>query len=76
MYIIIVGLGGIGRSLVKQAVEHGNNVVVIDHDESRCSEILEHYDILAVTGNATDKTILEEAGIDRTDAFVCGAHPF
>jgi len=70
MYIIIVGLGGIGRSLVKQAVEHGNNVVVIDHDEPRCSEILEHYDILAVTGNATDKTILEEAGIDRTDAFV------
>ncbi|GAB6286846.1 MAG: TrkA family potassium uptake protein [Methanoregula sp.] len=70
MYIIVVGLGGIGRSLVKQAVEHGNNVVVIDQDETRCSEILEHYDILAVTGNATDKTILEEAGIDRTDAFV------
>jgi len=46
MYIIIVGLGGIGRSLVKQAVEHGNNVVVIDHEEARCSEILEHYDIL------------------------------
>ena len=31
---------------------------------------MEHYDILAVTGNATDKIILEEAGIDRTDAFV------
>jgi len=70
MYIIIVGLGGIGRSLVKQAVEHGNNVVVIDHEEARCSEILEHYDILAITGNATDKSTLEEAGIDRTDAFV------
>ena len=50
MYIIIVGLGGIGRSLVKQAVEHGNNVVVIDQEEARCSEILEHYDILAITG--------------------------
>ena len=36
----------------------------------RCSEILEHYDILAITGNATDKSTLEEAGIDRTDAFV------
>ena len=70
MYIIIVGLGGIGRSLVKQAVEHGNNVVVIDQEENRCSEILEHYDILAITGNATDKSTLEEAGIDRTDAFV------
>ena len=70
MYIIIVGLGGIGRSLVAQAVEHGNNVVVIDQDEARCSDILEHHDVLAITGNATDKSILEEAGIDRTDAFV------
>ena len=34
MYIVIVGLGGIGRSLVRQAVDHGNNVVVIDQDES------------------------------------------
>jgi trk system potassium uptake protein len=70
MYIIIVGLGGIGRNLAKMGVEHSHNVVVIDQDESRCSEILEHYDVLAVTGNATDKTILEEAGIDRADALI------
>lgn len=70
MYIIIVGLGGIGRSLVAQAVEHGNNVVVIDQNEARCSEILEHHDVLAITGNATDKSVLEEAGIDRADALV------
>jgi len=70
MYIIIVGLGGIGRSLTQLAVEHGNNVVIIDRDEQRCSEVLEHYDVLAVTGNATDKSILEDAGIDRADALV------
>jgi len=70
MYIIIVGLGGIGRNLAKQAVEHAHTVVVIDQDEARCSELLEHYDVLAVTGNATDKTILEEAGVDRADAMI------
>jgi len=37
MYIIIVGLGGIGRNLTQMAVEHGNNVVIIDRDEQRCS---------------------------------------
>jgi trk system potassium uptake protein TrkA len=26
--------------------------------------------VLAITGNATDKSVLEEAGIDRADAFV------
>jgi trk system potassium uptake protein TrkA len=70
MYIIIVGLGGIGRNLVKLAVEHANNVVVIDQEEARCSEVLEHYDVLAVTGNSTDKITLEEAGIDRADAII------
>ncbi len=70
MYIIVVGLGGIGRSLTSLAVEHGNNVVIIDRDEQRAGEMLEHYDVLAITGNATDKSILEDAGIDRADALV------
>lgn len=70
MYIIIVGLGGIGRSLAAQSVEHGDNVVIIDRNEQRCSEMLEHYDVLAISGNATDKAILEDAGVDRADALV------
>ena len=40
MYIIIVGLGGIGRSLAAQAVENGDNVVIIDRNEQRCSCLL------------------------------------
>lgn len=71
MYVIIVGLGGIGRNLTSIAAERGNNVVVIDQDESRCTAILEQHDVLAITGNATDKTVLEEAGIDRADAIIC-----
>jgi trk system potassium uptake protein TrkA len=70
MYIIIIGLGGIGRSLTAISAERGDNVVVIDQEENRCSEILEQYDVLAITGNATDKSILEDAGIDRANAFV------
>ncbi len=70
MYIIIVGLGGIGRSLTAQSVENGDNVVIIDRNEQRCIEMLEQYDVLAVTGNATDKAILKDAGIDRADSLV------
>jgi trk system potassium uptake protein TrkA len=62
MYIIIVGLGGIGRSLVGQAVRHSNNVVVVDQEESRCADILEHHDVLAITGNATDKWSSKKRG--------------
>ncbi|HZD43471.1 MAG TPA: NAD-binding protein [Methanomicrobiales archaeon] len=70
MYIIIVGLGGIGRTLTGIAVEKRNDVVVIDKNAERSAEILDHYDVLAIVGNATDKEILEEAGIDRADVLV------
>jgi len=70
MYTIIVGLGGIGRNLTAIAVNAGDSVVVIDQNEERASDILEHYDVLAITGNATDKSVLEDAGIDRADALV------
>ncbi|MFA7198148.1 MAG: TrkA family potassium uptake protein [Methanoculleus sp.] len=70
MYTIIVGLGGIGRNLTAIAVNAGDSVVVIDQDEERASDILEHYDVLAITGNATDKAVLQDAGIDRADALV------
>ena len=70
MYLIIVGLGGIGRSLAGIASENGHSVVVIDRDEERCAEILTQYDLLAIAGNATDKAVLEDAGVDRADALV------
>ena len=70
MYLIVVGLGGIGRALAGLAAEEGHSVVVIDRDEEKCANILEEYDLLAVSGNATDKNTLEDAGIDRADALV------
>lgn len=70
MYIIIIGLGGIGKNLAAIAAEHGDSVVVIDKDEFRCNEILEHHDVMAITGNSTDRSILEDAGIDRADALI------
>ncbi len=70
MYIIVVGLGGIGRTLVAIAAEHGDSVAVVDMNEGRCNEIIEHYDVMAVVGNSTDKDILEDAGIDRADVLV------
>lgn len=70
MYLIIIGLGGIGKSLAGIASESGHSVVVIDRDEERCAEILTQYDLLAIAGNATDKIVLEDAGVDRADALV------
>ena len=74
MYVIIVGLGGIGRNLTALAAEHGDNVVIVDRSAERCNEILEKHDVMAVIGNATDRAILMDAGIDRAGAFIATTH--
>jgi len=74
MYVIIVGVGGIGRNLTALAAEHGDNVVIVDRSEERCNELLEKHDVMAVIGNATDKAILTDAGIDRAEAFIATTH--
>jgi trk system potassium uptake protein TrkA len=37
-------------------------------------QLLEKHDVMAVIGNATDKGILMDAGIDRAQAFIATTH--
>jgi trk system potassium uptake protein TrkA len=70
VYLIIVGLGGIGRNLVDIATKDKNDVVVIDEDEKRCKEIAEKYDVLTIVGDATERSTLEEAEASRANALI------
>ena len=70
MYLIIVGLGGIGRNLVAIATKEKNDVVVIDMDEKRCREIAAKYDVLTICGDATEQSTLEEAEASRANALI------
>ncbi len=70
MYLIVVGLGGIGKNLVKIATEEKNDVVVIDQDEKRCREIAAKYDVLMIVGDATEKSTLEQAEANRAHALI------
>ncbi|MCW3135784.1 MAG: NAD-binding protein [Canidatus Methanoxibalbensis ujae] len=70
MYIIIVGLGGIGKNLVEIAVKDKNDVVVIDRDEKRCAEIASKYDVLTIVGDATQRETLLDAGAETADALI------
>jgi len=70
MYLIIVGLGGIGKNLVDIASKDKNDVVVIDEDEKRCREVASKYDVLTIVGDATEKSTLEEAEASRAHALI------
>jgi len=70
MYMIIVGAGSIGTSLIDLSVKEKNNVVVIDSSPDRGREISSRYDVTVLTGNATSSETLREAGSERADALI------
>ncbi len=70
MYIIIVGLGGIGQNLVYLISKKKDNIAVIDKNPERCKDIAAKYDLLAIVGDSTDRSILEQAGVKSADAIL------
>ncbi|MFO8132417.1 MAG: TrkA family potassium uptake protein [Thermoplasmatota archaeon] len=73
MYILIVGAGGIGQKLTEFALNHKDDVVVIERDEDKCSEFSKKYDAVIVNADATEQETLEDAEIERADAVVTTA---
>lgn len=70
MFIVIVGAGGIGRTLARYCLGHQHDVLIIDRDEQRCEEVTREMDCVAVHGDATLQEVLTEAEVQRADAVV------
>ena len=73
MYIVIAGLSDIGKNLAGLLVQEGNEVLVIERDSAKCAEIAEGSDIMVLTGDASQKSTLEEARTKSAHAFVAAA---
>jgi trk system potassium uptake protein TrkA len=73
MYIVIAGLSDIGKNLAELLVKEGNEVRVIDRDPAKCTAIAENSEIVAIAGDASQKSTLEEARVRNAHAFVAAA---
>ncbi|MCD6568391.1 MAG: TrkA family potassium uptake protein [Dehalococcoidia bacterium] len=70
MYFVIAGLSSIGKSLVEVLQQAGEEVVAIDSDKEKCSELAESSDIMVIEGDITKKAVLEEAGVKNAKAMI------
>ncbi len=70
MYMIIVGAGEIGASLIDLASRGANDMVVIESDREKAEDISMGYDLEIYNTDATSQEVLKEAGADRADALV------
>jgi len=73
MYIVIAGLSTIGKNLADLLIKEGNEVLVIERDPAKCAEIAEGSDVMVITGDAGQKSTLEEARLKNAHAFVAAA---
>ena len=69
MHIIVAGGGAIGAQLAELLSASDNEVVVVERDRTRASN-LSKQGLAVVTGNACRPEVLESAGALRTDVLV------
>lgn len=73
MYVVIAGLSDVGKNLAVLLARQGNEVMVVDRDPAKCNDMAEGSDVMVITGDASQKTVLEEAGVKKAYAFVAAA---
>ena len=77
MFVLIVGAGRVGSAVAKAALAAGHEVSVLDEDPEAIAQLEKGMDDSWVdsggsftVGTALEMEALEEAGIERADAFV------
>ena len=70
MKILIIGLGTIGKTIVKSLSEMGHTITIIDEDKDKVESMIEKYDVFGVVGNGACIDIQNEAGVSDTDLAI------
>lgn len=70
MKAIIIGAGKVGYNIAQMLSLEGNDVIVIDIDESRLKIVDEHLDVQTLCGNGSSADVLKEADVKHADLLV------
>lgn len=70
MRIVIIGLGTIGRAILKSLVSEGHSITVIDEDSALVSALVERYDVSGAAGNGACMDLQREVGVERADLVI------
>lgn len=70
MKIVIIGLGTIGKTILKALSEEKHTITIIDDNKDKVDALIEKYDISAVVGNGACLDIQKEANIGEADLAI------
>lgn len=70
MKIIILGVGKVGETLLKNLINEGHDIVAVDKDEKALNYVANKYDVKGVYGAGLERDVLIESGIEEADLFI------
>ena len=70
MYVIVVGMGEVGRYVAQVLQTEGHDVVAIDVDQQALDHVEERLDVATLVGYGSTPAVLKQAGVDKADMLV------
>ena len=70
MKIVIIGLGTIGKTILKVLSGENHAVTIIDEKKDKIEELIEKYDVSGVVGNGACMDIQTEANVKEADLVI------
>ena len=70
MKIVIIGLGTIGKTILKNLSGEEHTITIIDEDKNRIENLIEKYDVMGVVGNGASMDIQNEAGVADAELVI------
>jgi len=70
MKIIVIGLGKVGKTIVKHICQEGHEVICIDSNNKNIEEVINQYDVMGIIGNGASYDILKSADAGKADLVV------
>ena len=70
MYIVVIGLGEVGRHLLGVLAKEGHDLVAVDKSPEAVAYAEEHFDVAALVGYGASQEILDRAGVAKADLVV------
>jgi trk system potassium uptake protein TrkA len=68
--IIILGAGQVGSTMAESLVSEANDITIVDMDQDKLQRLQDRFDLRTVCGNASQPSILEQAGAEDADLLL------
>lgn len=70
MKIVIIGLGAIGKTILRKLSGEDHTITIIDEDKAKIESLIEKFDVYGVVGNGACLEIQNEANVKEADLVI------